>query len=186
MPCIFINLDCDGVLANFAKGACDAHCRPFVVNKWNFFEDWGITVDQFWEKCTGHHFWANLEKYDHANDLVYHLRQLCREYKAELTITTAPSLDPECINAKLQWLSRHFDIKPHDVILGPKKWIMAHSNSILIDDKPQNIDNYISHGGHGILFPQPWNRSNSNNPSINDWNDVLKATDSILYSINHD
>lgn len=183
---IFINLDCDGVLANFVKGACDIHQRPLAMGKWDFYEDWGMTSDQFWAKCCGYQFWTNLEVYDHAHDLVNNLRALCKNYSADLTITTAPALDPECINAKLKWLNHHFGIKPHDIIFGPKKWIMAHANSILIDDKPLNIFNYVLCGGHGILFPQPWNNS-AGDESIGDWRDVIKTTINILESLsNHD
>lgn len=183
MSKIFVNVDCDGVLADFVKGACKAHNQPLTNHKWNFYEDWGITEQQFWDKCSGYQFWSNLQTYDHAQDFLSEIRRLCQQYRADLTITTAPSLDPESISAKLHWLKQQFDIHSSDVILGPKKWVMAHSQSILIDDRPLNIKKYITCGGHGILFPQPWNLDYNGMTDIKNWQDVICATEYVLKSL---
>ena len=46
-----------------------------------------------------------------------------------------------------------------DFLIGPPKWICARPDQLLIDDNDTNIDNFRDRGGHGILFPQPWNRN---------------------------
>ena len=178
----FINLDCDGVLANFVDAACKAHNRPNDITKWEFYNDWRMNPSEFWSKCAGKDFWLDLEEYDYAQDLVAELRELCIDYSAELTITTAPSLDPECVNAKLEWLYYHFGFYSHDVILGPKKWAMAHPRSILIDDRPKNVNKFNEYGGYGLLFPQKWN-INEQQSDLKDWCDIVDEVEHILITM---
>jgi 5'(3')-deoxyribonucleotidase len=173
----FMNLDCDGVLANFIKGACIAHGRPYYITRYDFYTDWGMDDETFWSKCRGRDFWVNLEKYEYADDFVQRIRELCKIYDAELTICTSPSLDPESISGKLEWLYKHFNIKHRDIMLGPKKWSMAHYRSILIDDNQDNIRKFNEHGGHGILFPQQWGSCSEG------WQNVADVAERILRDI---
>jgi 5'(3')-deoxyribonucleotidase len=179
----FINLDCDGVLANFVKAACKAHNRPNDISRWDFIKDWDMTPGQFWSKCRGKDFWLKLEEFEYAQDLVAELRELCVDYSAELTITTAPSADPECVNAKLEWLYHHFGFYSHDVILGPKKWVMAHPRSILIDDKPENVKKFNEYSGYGLLFPQPWNNDEQQLDIFEDWHELVDEVEQILITM---
>jgi len=174
MSRITVNLDCDGVLANFIKGACKAHNKPINESKWNFYEDWGMSEQSFWAKCEGEQFWLDLEPYEYANKFLNKLKLLCVNYDAELTIVTAPSLDPLSISAKIKWLYKYFKITNNDIVLGSKKWLLAHTKSILIDDYQRNIDLFRLNNGHGIIYPRPWN--GNINTTKYDWYKVLKQT----------
>ena len=176
---ITINLDCDGVLANFLEGACIAHNKPINGSKWDFYTDWGLSENQFWDKCKGEQFWLSLNKYEYALKFFKNLKSLCVEYKADLTITTAPSLDPESISAKIKWLKTNFNVHNKDIMLGAKKWILANPKSILIDDYPFNINKFNEYGGHGILFPQQWNCKDPLIQKYN-WRHVIQKTRHIL------
>ena len=42
-------LDMDGPMADFVGAANAVHGRPgYVTTHWNWFEDWGMTEDEFW------------------------------------------------------------------------------------------------------------------------------------------
>lgn len=54
---------------------------------------------------------------------------------------------------------------------------------VLIDDYPKNITKFVSAGGHGLLFSQPWNRSTTmtreNCYRVKDWEEVLSMISSL-------
>lgn len=150
-----ILLDCDGVLADFVTAAiktCGRKEEHDDIRGWGFFEDWGLTEDEFWEKCKGREFWMSLKPYPWAKRL---LKGLKRE--GDVTIMTSPSQDYECAGAKIEWLEKNLGVNYKDVSITHKKKIAANPSSLIIDDKPSHIDDFRSRGGRGILFSQPWN-----------------------------
>jgi 5'(3')-deoxyribonucleotidase len=149
-------LDCDGVLADFVTATIKAHGRHeshSEILSWDYFEDWGLSPAQFWEKCRGFDFWVNILPYRWAETLLSHLRS---QYD-EVVICTAPSNDPECLEAKLEWLNVNFGIGIGDVFIGRKKYLLAKPNHTLIDDNIDNCKAFVEHGGQAQLFTQPWN-----------------------------
>lgn len=148
-------LDCDGVLCDFVSGALAAHGRSHdghdSVRSWNFFESWGISALEFYDKIAGYDFWFNLKPYDWAALLVDEIGF------DNFVISTAPTMDPTCVEAKLDWLFHHFKIPMSNVMIGSRKELMAKSGLVLIDDSPKNVEKFREHGGNALLFPQPWN-----------------------------
>lgn len=149
-----ILLDCDGVLADFVTASLELHGKTFEdanVDKWDYFHDWGVTDREFFEPM-GYDFWANIEPFPWAQDLLNVLS------KHEVTICTAPILNPECFAAKAEWINKHFDIPFQNIMIGKKKWLMA-GNGILVDDSEKNIEKFRAAGGRAYLFPQPYNEA---------------------------
>lgn len=148
-----ILLDMDGVLADFLSQACHIHKQPLEsVDRWDFYESWGLTAEQFWLPLRGRAFWANLEPYHWARRLYY---TLASQY--DVTIATSPNKDPDCASGKVDWLYRYFGEDFRDYLIGPEKWLMAKPGHLLIDDNADTCRKFIELGGNAVLFPQPWN-----------------------------
>ena len=151
-----ILLDMDGVLCNFIQGALDAHGSDIAhdeINDWNIEKRLGITGTEFWDKMKGYDFWFNLKPYPWYKTLYKRLKS---EY-FDVTIVTSPSNDSECCQAKLDWLKKYLKIKPEDVFVGTKKYLLANNNNILIDDNRKNCEEFAEYGGPYVVFPQKWN-----------------------------
>lgn len=148
-------LDCDGVLCDFVSGAIQVHrIKNYShddVKHWDFFQDWGMSAEEFYNWCRGYEFWFNLKPYDWAAWLVEEIGL------DNFIISTAPTMDPTCVQAKLDWLYEHFKIPMTNIMVGSRKELMAKSGLVLIDDSPKNVEKFREHGGSAILFPQPWN-----------------------------
>lgn len=151
--------DMDGVIVDFVSAALAAHGRNEPhdsVTTWDFWKDqWGMSSSEFWSKCRGYDFWFGLKPYPWAKEFYESLKSL-----GEVTITTAPSMDPDCIRAKIDWLNHHLGVHPSDVMCGQKKWLMAR-NGLLIDDSPENCLQFKLKKGSVVMFPQPWNAGSS-------------------------
>ena len=172
-----ILLDLDGVLADFVSATLVRHRRGEShdqILKWDYFTDWGMTDAEFWAPLRGGGFWTGIKPYPWAREFYRKLATL-----GEVTIATAPNLDPECIPAKIKWVEQHLGVDQDHVMCGRRKHLMASPGTLLIDDGPHNIARHITElaanlegdhelaGRHAILFPQPWNGGTG------DWIDVL-------------
>lgn len=155
-----ILVDCDGVLADFVSSAARVHGKSPEILSWDFWLEWGLEPEEFWAPLATRDFWLGLQPYKWANDFLASLREL-----GEVTICTSPMhLNTEvCIGAKLDWLESYFGIRPVDVMVGRKKWLMAGKGRVLIDDYEENVSKFWQAGGSSILFPQPWNLSAGKN-----------------------
>jgi hypothetical protein len=157
-----ILLDLDGVLADW----CSPVIRLFdrdpaeVIGTWpagvyDLGEVLGISEVEMWRRvhAKGAGFWAELEPYPWAHDLL----ATCRMH-ARTTILTSPSRDPESLAGKVRWLDRHFGDGGsfRDFLIGPDKAAAAHRGALLIDDRDSMCETFRQHGGRAIVFPQPW------------------------------
>lgn len=160
-----IKLDQDGVLADFVGGifklmkARKMIKQDATVSQWTQWNAHGVlgVSDFAWRRLfkeisIDSHFWASLDK-EPGMDTIY---------KAALTIdpklcilTDAPSIYAE--HGKKLWLKK-FKMD-HTLIAEKYKYKYADKNTILIDDKPQNCDDFISHGGIAVMVKQPWNET---------------------------
>jgi 5'(3')-deoxyribonucleotidase len=156
-------VDMDGVLADFVKGACEAHGRPspYVdpksVGIFDMDKLWKMSAQEFWRPLERDGFWRELEILPDARELV---EMLCKWFKAEnVCVLTAPSLDPRCIPEKRAWIAANFPALAKNMLFGSAKRFLAGQFRWLIDDRNENIDNFVNHGGIGVLYPQVWNRN---------------------------
>ena len=69
---------------------------------------------------------------------------------------------------RTEWLKRHFNAHPYDILYGHNKWYVR--GDVLIDDKIENIDLWSKAfpAGRGRLFDRPWNQS-SDLPRLYSW-----------------
>jgi FMN phosphatase YigB (HAD superfamily) len=131
--------DMDGVLVDFNKG---------------YFELTGHNLDgehrtdtHFWDPINeaGYDFWINLEWMPDGKELWSYIEK----YEPELL--SAPSRQPDSRVAKNDWVNRELP-NVHLILRSAKhKKDFASPTSILIDDRVDNIADWVSAGGIGIL-----------------------------------
>lgn len=153
-----ILLDMDGVLADFPAGVAplfgltpeelEAVWKP---GEWNLCPTLGVSMNDFWKRITeaGERFWLDLLPMPWATKLVSLIEQHCAEWH----IISAPSRCPSSHSGKVKWLKREFGERFDSFALTPHKHLFARPNTILIDDRQTNCDNFEAAGGTSILFP---------------------------------
>lgn len=152
----YIFVDLDGVVSNFTKGVCDIFEKPYKEpESYDLYKELGVSEDEMWGEINSRRwkFWTNLELYPWAN----HLIEVVKELDPYFSFLTAPSLSADCVKGKRIWLKRHFPDENFVMAPAKLKCLLSQKGRILIDDKKRNIDDWISAGGKGILFPQPYN-----------------------------
>lgn len=171
-------LDMDGVLADFLGSVARLHGRQLPYDRpesrgvWNTEKLWGITAEEFWAPCDGPTFWDDLEKTEEADKLV---SAVCQQFGEDnVAFLTAPSQSPHCVPGKRRWIERYYPRLKKNIIYGSAKKFLAAPNRLLIDDRDENVDNYISAGGPAILMPRMWNRR---------WERAHESLDVVLYKM---
>lgn len=152
-----IVVDMDGVLVDFCKAAYMIHAKPydgFEPKHFDFFEDWGLTADEFWAPIdkAGPGWWAELPVFPWAGELIHHIKR-----QGNFVIATACSRHAYSSHGKVVAIQRLFGNSFRDYFITPRKWFLAGPNRVLIDDYEENVDKFVKHGGNAILFPQSWN-----------------------------
>lgn len=140
-PTYKIYLDMDGVLSAFNKAFSDISDG---VNPEEYENKYG--APQFWQliEKAGLSFWVDMEWEEGAKALW----QFSKPYQP--TILSAPSRSPLCKKGKRIWCAKHLG-SSIPVILDKHKEKYASPNSILIDDRKDNVKKWINAGGIGIL-----------------------------------
>jgi len=114
-----------------------------------------FTKQSFWELIKREH-WARVPW---SMEFLPLLRR-CIELVSQdnVCILSCPTLDPDCLAGKLEWIR---DFMPKDMqrqyLIGPRKHFCASPNALLIDDSDDNVTAFRIHGGQAILMPRPWN-----------------------------
>lgn len=131
--------DLDGVLADFNDGYYKLTKRDirgkFLTNKW------------FWDPIdkAGREFWANLNWTIDGKNLWEYIK------KYNPKILSAPSMKNDSRVGKHDWVNREI---PGTTLLlrsAENKKEFANNTSILIDDRLENINDWIESNGIGIL-----------------------------------
>ena len=145
MPSIF--LDMDGVVADFDAYASGVLGQPAPNGRW---------PDEVWSSIIRDpRIYLLLEKTKEANALVEYCRYLRETRNYELLFLTAVPKGNDVHWAfydKVLWGQKHFpDVPVHFGPFAKNKKEHCKPGDILIDDKPSNIEDWKSVGGHGIL-----------------------------------
>ena len=159
-------VDMDGLLTDFLAGAMNmmniAHGTNFqpaeYAKLWGRFdinEFYGVSEEEFRHVLSyDDKFWEHLKPTAYGLKLYFWLNRI-----APVTIVTSPTSCQDAPSQKLRWLQHYLKIKATDVVLCYKKHLLA-GNGILIDDLPENVNNFIAAGGEAILVPSEWNTPN--------------------------
>lgn len=97
----------------------------------------------------GYNFWINLPLLPWAKDLYSYLCSIAGE--ENVYFCTAFGKWTAGASAKADKLIRDFNSKR--LVLIKDKYLLANANSILIDDKPENIKLFYENGGHTWIWP---------------------------------
>lgn len=156
-------LDLDGSLNCFASAALKKLNTAYPekamtleeyrkVPTFDMADRFQISQGDFWKAIDNNNFWDEIEPFPWAEKLYRRLG-----YIAPVTISTSPSLNPDCIPQKLKWLERILGVKSDKVMFGGRKYLMARPDNLLIDDYPRNTEKFIAAGGRAVLIPSSWN-----------------------------
>lgn len=132
--------DMDGVLVDFERGYND------LTGKQTPGVDSTYDKDDFWGAITkaGVKFWANLNWMPDGQQLWSYIKQ----YNPQLL--TAPSREESSRIGKLAWVDKNVPNTPIIFKQAKDKKDLAEPNAILIDDRKDNIQQWIDAGGIGI------------------------------------
>ena len=134
-----IYCDMDGVLVDFNDG--------YFKLTGHKLDGTYRTDERFWDPINeaGYDFWINLEWMPDGKELWSYIEK----YEPELL--SAPSRQPDSRVAKNDWVNRELP-NVHLILRSAKhKKDFASPISILIDDRVDNIADWVSAGGIGIL-----------------------------------
>lgn len=154
-------VDLDMVLADFVAATGVVFGRPVdKVNKWRYFEDWGIDSARFWQRIHsyGERFYGEMvPPLPWATTLMDIVAK-----SGDYIIVSAPGSPtdskPVDWSAKWLWLQKYFPaIPPTKLLVGFCKEELARPNVMLIDDSQEGCEKFAKAGGAVCIFPQLWN-----------------------------
>jgi len=154
-------LDIDGVLASFRKGVCNALNKSYdyttMSSKWKFWEDWpDITFEMVNNVCT-FDFWQYLPWMHDGRDILQAIMDTIGLEKVYLLSTPMPNI--ESPTGKWLWVSDNLPIYlKRTIIIPAPKFLLAQPNTLLIDDKDENVEEFRAKKGNAILVPRPYNK----------------------------
>ena len=156
-----VYLDMDGVITNFVKGVYDAFNKPYILPpqlKYDFWKYWELpaTTKQVDLICNKE-FWNNLEWMYDGEDI---LKEIIKYFKPEKTyLLTHPMPNVESATGKWMWVKGNMpEYYSRTIITQAPKTLLAKPETLLIDDKDENVEEFIDAGGDAILVPRPWNK----------------------------
>ena len=143
-----------------------------------------FTDATFWE-ALGQEFWATTPCVYYLDDLLEYLAH--RVGSDNITIATSPTLSPECVAGKLEWIQTYLPKWcRRQFMIGPCKHLLANPFALLIDDREENCVNFMARGGSTLLVHKPWNYSPGHEHSYGTWVDWEKVTlESIQVGLRH-
>lgn len=155
-------LDCDGVLANFHHGACEAlytvtgrRHRHEEVTSWHFEQSFNLTPEEttavraLFERPG---FCAGLPPYPDAVEAIPELREIANIYPL-----TAPYKSMSWVAERDWWLKEHFGFDRKTVTHTEMKWLTW--GNVFVDDKIDHVTAWAKHwpAGHAVLWQRPYN-----------------------------
>lgn len=162
-----ILLDMDELLSDFVGGACrewgktaaevEQHWEP---GRWDIVPPLAAALGEpltdlaFWDRLHNRaEFWAGLDPLPWVDELV----DAAARWTDDWWVVTSPSHCPSSYYGKAQWLKRQFGRRFDRFHLTPHKHLFARADTLLIDDRDDNVDRFIAAGGKGLVFPRHHN-----------------------------
>lgn len=145
-----IFIDLDGVLANWTYHYNDYACNHTATTYPSYDATTSLDKENYsyskYLKRFGKDFWKTIPLMPWGLNLY----NFCKSYCDNVFILTSPSDDGSSAHGKMDWIYKY--LKTNRFIITPHKYLLADSDSLLIDDSPKKINKFIEHGGHGFLF----------------------------------
>lgn len=142
-----VNIDMDGVVADF-----DAFVLKHLGRTFDHASGPGADREMWDFLMSVPNMYAKLDLTPYAHDLVEMVKSTGLRYRF-LTAIPRRATMPTAEDDKREWIAKHFPGVP--VVIGPfsrDKWKHAFPGDILIDDRADNIQDWIHKGqGRGIL-----------------------------------
>ena len=148
-----IYLDMDQVLTDFNKVICEKFGLPYPPQIYNFFEPIRDVVNEI---CTID-FWQNLPWMYDGRDIL----QVVEERFDTIYIVTSTMPNLGSFTGKMMWIQNHLPAYSNYTIhipFGVPKSLLAKPDTLLIDDRDKNVEEFVKAGGYGILVNRPWNK----------------------------
>jgi hypothetical protein len=152
-------LDMDGVLVDFHRGVHDVHGLPYgrypyPLGEWEIIKYTGIAEADFWKPC-GREFWAGLPWTSEGPEIL----RLCEEAfgQRDICLLSTPCSTPGCCDGKRDWINQHTPEYAEKFLFGPTKYLCAHDEAVLVDDRERSTWRFNQAGGWAVTVPRPWN-----------------------------
>jgi len=164
-----IFLDIDGVCNAFHQHVFTSLGLLYADDSWYPVDcGWDIVAAANrlagYERFTRSGFWKSLTREMWADtpvsaEFAYILGWAeCKVGRDHIYFLTSPTLDPDCVAGKLEWIQTHTPKWMHrQYMIGPAKHLCAKTGALLIDDSDDKVDEFEEEGGNAILVPRPWN-----------------------------
>ena len=163
-------LDVDDVLVDFMKGLHKALNIPYDYFNYPYRKgDWDILGHQIMlnnelitfeqcDACCDMAFWINLDWTYDGHDI---LRTVFDKFSAsQVYLLTTPMPNLESASGKMMWVYENLPVcLKHTIITQAPKHLLARPDTLLIDDKDENVDEFREAGGKALLVPRLWNRA---------------------------
>jgi hypothetical protein len=153
-----IFLDMDGVIVDWDAGVRKKFGVDWHPTEWEipYEEVFNRSENSFWYMIDYSKFWAELPWTKDGKEIY----ELVKSHDpCILTIARCQG----ALLGKGMWLRRNIPEVGYSgryfIAGGMKKHLLAHPNSILIDDCDALCDEWENSGGKVILYPRPWNRN---------------------------
>lgn len=166
-------LDMDDVLCDFTGAACRAWgLTPEQAAFIELRDEWSmvsavsralgrpagkpLAEPEFWQPIRGRaDFWAGLEPLPWFADMI----GLANELTDDWHVVTSPINCPGCYGGKAEWLRRHLGPGAEDrLVLTRNKSLLARPGSVLVDDRPDTVRDFVKAGGSAaLIFPRGYN-----------------------------
>ena len=154
-------LDMDEVITDFNKGVCEAFNMPYqyetFFSEYKWFPKIGRTRKEVNAKCTID-FWRKLEWMFDGREI---LEIILDKFNIDqVYLITMPMSNPESATGKWLWIKDNLpSFYKRTIITQAPKHLLARPDTLLIDDKNENVDGFREAGGKALLVPRPWNRA---------------------------
>lgn len=151
----------DGVITDFVGGVCRAFNKPNPYPKetrdYSFWNAWPEISFKDVNAICNQEFWHNLEWAHDGREILDAIRKTLGLEK--VYFVTYPMLNIESPTGKWLWVRDNLPIYlKHTIITQAPKSLLAKSDTLLIDDKDENVEEFVKAGGYGILINRPWNK----------------------------
>lgn len=151
--------DLDGVLVDFVSGYFSLIGKNNLLpiwkpGLWDLEAGCGVKMD---EDLLTREFWGQLPWMSDGKKILHTLeREFGSPNVCILSSCHVKRVGDACAG-KFDWIGKNITAYRDRYLFGPNKTFCSHRDSILVDDKDENVIQFRAEGGRAILIPRIWN-----------------------------